>query len=132
MGTGKPRISRSHLPAIGARSDNSRPGNRQPRVLYVDGDTAKRNALEGGLKGHVGVMGVATVEEARRLARIIRFDAVVLGSAAGQAAEAGQLLNALAVRSHIPSPVILTVARDAGTAAVALMITRAVGTTHAA
>ena len=93
----------------------------------MDPDLQKRSALEGGLKGHIGVMGVATIEEARRLARIIRFDAVVLAAASGETAEAGLLLNALSVRSHTPAPLILTVARGMGMAAMALMITRALG-----
>jgi len=129
VGTGKPAVYRSHFPAIGARPAVSRPGNRQPRVLYIDSDVDKRSALEGGLKGHIGVMGVATIEEARRLARIIRFDAVVIGSCSGEAAEAGQLLHALSIRARTPAPLIISIARGTGTAAVALMITRAVGAT---
>ncbi len=129
MGSGKPRTKQGHLPTIGARPANDRPGNRLPRVLYVDGDAEKRLALEGGLRGHVGIMAVATVEEARRLARIIRFDAVVLSPTADEVVDTGRILDALSARSRVPVPMVLTVASGESTTSIAHLISRAVGKT---
>jgi len=98
----------------------------------VDSDASKRVALEGGLRGHVGIMAVSNVEEARRLARIIRFDAVVLAPGADEVLDAGVLLHALSVRSRVPLPLILTVASNESPTAIAHLITRAVGDPNAA